>query len=184
MISPLDATLLALVVATAVAVLALPDLLDAVVAFGAFSFFSALFFASLGALDVAFTEAAVGAAITTVLFVAVLCRVERLRPRPLPRSRRPAAASALAVAGLGGLVLAGGALALPAVGAPDAPAATHVSPRYIERGPSETGATNMVTAVLADYRAFDTLGETVVVFTAAIACVLVLARGRTSEGAP
>jgi multicomponent Na+:H+ antiporter subunit B len=63
---------------------------------------------------------------------------------------------------------------LPEVGDPGQPAATHVSPRYIEKSQEETGAANMVTAVLADYRGYDTLGETVVIFTAGLACLLVL----------
>ena len=63
---------------------------------------------------------------------------------------------------------------LPRLGDPGSPASLHVSPRYIENAREETGAANMVTAVLADYRGFDTLGETVVVFTAGIACVLIL----------
>jgi multicomponent Na+:H+ antiporter subunit B len=63
---------------------------------------------------------------------------------------------------------------VPSMGDPDAPASTHVSPRYIEKALEETGAANMVTAVLADYRGYDTLGETVVIFTAGLACLLVL----------
>jgi multicomponent Na+:H+ antiporter subunit B len=50
----------------------------------------------------------------------------------------------------------------------------HVSPRYIERSHEETGAPNFVTAVLADYRGYDTLGETTVIFTAGVACLLIL----------
>ena len=63
---------------------------------------------------------------------------------------------------------------LPTIGDPQSPSATHVSPRYIENGPKETGAANMVTGVLADYRGFDTLGETTVIFTAGLACLLLL----------
>lgn len=63
---------------------------------------------------------------------------------------------------------------LPTMGSPAAPAAMHVSPRYIEHAQDETGATNMVTGVLADYRSYDTLGEVVVIFTAGLACLLVL----------
>lgn len=77
------------------------------------------------------------------------------------------------------LVAAGGILfyaaaELPVIGDPSAPAAEHVSPRYIEHAQDEAGATNMVTAVLADYRSYDTLGEVVVIFTAGLACLLVL----------
>lgn len=70
------------------------------------------------------------------------------------------------------------AAVLPPFGDPASPAATHVSRRYIEHGAGETGATNIVTAVLADYRGYDTLGETMVIFTAGLACLLILgARG-------
>ena len=63
---------------------------------------------------------------------------------------------------------------LPARGEPEAPANRHVSPYYIERSLSDTKTPNVVTAVLADYRGYDTLGETVVVFVAGLACALVL----------
>ncbi len=68
---------LLLIVVCAIAALTVRDLLAAIVIFGAFSFFSALYFAILGALDVAFTEAAVGAVITTVLFVTAIFRTVR-----------------------------------------------------------------------------------------------------------
>ena len=63
---------------------------------------------------------------------------------------------------------------LPEVGDNQSPASTHVSPRYITEAYKETGAQNLVTAVLADYRGFDTLGETVVIFTAGAATILIL----------
>ncbi len=179
MIEWLDTFFLALVLLSAVATLALRDLLAAVIVFGAFSFFSAMFFTSLGALDVAFTEAAVGAAITAVIFVIVILRTERRsQPRPLPRGAHLATIIALALGGLGLLQAAAG---LPAVGDPESPPARHISPRYVESGPAETGAPNMVTAVLVDYRGYDTLGETLVIFGAGLACLLVLA-GRRERG--
>ena len=77
------------------------------------------------------------------------------------------------------LLLAAGVLLyvagdLPRQGDPQSQPATHVSPRYIERSHEETGAPNFVTAVLADYRGYDTLGETTVIFTAGLACLLIL----------
>lgn len=66
---------------------------------------------------------------------------------------------------------------LPPLAAPDAPASTGVAAKYVERSLAETHTPNVVTSVLADYRGFDTLGETTVVFTATLACLLVL-RGR------
>jgi multicomponent Na+:H+ antiporter subunit B len=66
---------------------------------------------------------------------------------------------------------------LPRFGDPNSPAARHVSPRYIEHSHEETGAPNFVTGVLADYRGYDTLGETTVIFTAGLACLLILGLG-------
>ncbi|HJO39702.1 MAG: hypothetical protein QGG24_00585 [Vicinamibacterales bacterium] len=80
-----------------------------------------------------------------------------------------------------GAVLAAAASGLPRIGDPESPAATHASPRYIARGHEETGATNLVTGVLADYRAYDTLGETTVICAAGLACWLIL--GGRSRGA-
>jgi len=55
-----------------------------------------------------------------------------------------------------------------------APANQYVSPEYLIRADEDTGAPNVVTAVLADYRGYDTLGELMVIVTAGLACVLVL----------
>jgi multicomponent Na+:H+ antiporter subunit B len=73
---------------------------------------------------------------------------------------------------------------LPQVGDPRSPASTHVSPHYIRHSHHETGAPNFVTAVLADYRGYDTLGETTVIFTAGLACLLILGveLGRSRQG--
>jgi uncharacterized MnhB-related membrane protein len=77
MIDGLALFFLCLIVTCAVAALSVKDLLAAVVLFGAFSFFSAIFFAVMGALDVAFTEAAVGGVVTTVFFVSAIYRTTR-----------------------------------------------------------------------------------------------------------
>ena len=77
MIAPLVTLFLAMMVLCAIAALQVSDLLGAVVIFGGFSFFSAVLFTLLGALDVAFTEAAIGAAITTVFFVSAIHRTHR-----------------------------------------------------------------------------------------------------------
>ena len=61
---------------------------------------------------------------------------------------------------------------------PKSPASTHVSPRYIEKTLEDTSVPNMVTSVLADYRGYDTLGETTVIFTAGVCCVVLLRRSR------
>ena len=81
----------------------------------------------------------------------------------------------LAIIGVAALLLYGG-LYLPPIGEEAAPANRHVSPYYIERSTEEMATPNIVTAVLADYRSFDTLGETVVILTAALGCFLIMFR--------
>lgn len=63
---------------------------------------------------------------------------------------------------------------LPVLYDANSPASIHVTPRYIEKSHEETGSPNFVTAVLADYRGYDTLGETTVIFTAGIATAALL----------
>ena len=76
---------------------------------------------------------------------------------------------------LSGIFLAA-ALALPAFGDPSAPAVNEMSRRYLEQGAEETGAVNAVTGLILDYRAFDTLGESAVLFAAAASVILLLNR--------
>lgn len=77
-----------------------------------------------------------------------------------------------------GALLLYGTIDMPDWGDPHSPASIHVSPRYIEKTVEETAVPNVVTSVLADYRGYDTLGETVVIFTAAMACILLIRRPR------
>jgi multicomponent Na+:H+ antiporter subunit B len=65
---------------------------------------------------------------------------------------------------------------LPRSGSSTAPTRVHVVPQYIEGAAAQTHTPNIVTAVLADYRGYDTLGETVVILTAGLAVILILPR--------
>jgi multicomponent Na+:H+ antiporter subunit B len=65
---------------------------------------------------------------------------------------------------------------LPPWGDPTAPPAVHVSPRYLTTTIADTGTPNAVTSVLADYRSYDTLIETVVIFAAGAGAWLLLHR--------
>ncbi|HMQ11292.1 MAG TPA: hypothetical protein PKC21_05175 [Oligoflexia bacterium] len=79
------------------------------------------------------------------------------------------------------LVLSYAANQLPKFGDPQSPASNHVSPHYIEHGYEQTGGPNLVTDVLADYRSLDTLFETAVIFTSALACLLILGFRRDNQ---
>ena len=161
--------LLGFLVLTAVAAINVRDLFAVVMLFGIYSFLTAGLFMNLDAVDVAFTEAAVGAGISTVLLLATLHLTHR---HEQPRKRNPVIP--LLVVGITGAALLYGTLDAPRLGDPDAPVQQHVAPRYLEQGPVEVGVPNIVTAVLASYRGYDTLGETVVIFTAGLAVLLLL----------
>jgi multicomponent Na+:H+ antiporter subunit B len=143
---------------------------------GIYSLLSAAWMLTLDAPDVAFTEAAVGAGISTVLALATLALTTREEKRPDRRSLLP-----LLIAMATGAVLIYGTFDMPFFGDPNAPANLHVAPRYIADSPEEIGVPNMVTAVLASYRGYDTLGETTVILTAGVV-VLLLMRRRVRGG--
>ncbi|HDZ90262.1 MAG: DUF4040 domain-containing protein [Deltaproteobacteria bacterium] len=77
MIWELDLVILSLVVVAAVGAIAIKDLLGSAILFGAYSFMMCLLWAIMGAVDVAFTEASVGAGVSTVFFVAAVFRTTR-----------------------------------------------------------------------------------------------------------
>lgn len=158
-----DMCLMTLLVVIAVGIAAQSNLFAAVMLTGIFSLLSAAVFVVLDAVDVAFTEAAVGAGVVTVLMLATLARTVS---RQL--SRRRSNLVALVVCSAVGALLMYAVTDLPPVGDPNAPAFQHVSPRYIETSPVEVGVPNMVTSVLASYRGYDTLGEVAVIFSAGI----------------
>lgn len=153
----------------ALASVRLRDLFAVVMLFGVYSFMTATLFMDLDAVDVAFTEAAVGAGVTTVLLLSSLRLTSRWEKRPKHGPLLP-----LIVVGITSAALIYGILDAPLLGDPDAPVHQHVAPRYIEQGPKEVGMPNMVTAVLASYRGYDTFGETVVIFTAGLAVLMLL----------
>ena len=166
--------LFAFLAITAIAVLRMTNLFAIIMLFGIFSLLSAGLFVIMDAADVAFTEAAVGAGISTVLMLTTLALTKNHEEKK-PYGHRPWLP--LAVVSITGAALIYGTMDIPEFGDPNAPAQVHVAPYYIEEGMNDTGVPNIVTAVLASYRGFDTLGEVAVIFTAGIA-VLILLGGR------
>jgi multicomponent Na+:H+ antiporter subunit B len=167
-----DIVILALLAVTAIALLRLRNLFAVVMLSGIYSLLSAALWTMLDAVDVAFTEAAVGAGISTVLLLGSLALVGHEEKKPQHRPLLP-----LFVVLVTGGVLIYGTLDMPPFGAPDNPAHLHVAPRYIEESGHEVGVPNIVTSVLASYRGYDTMGETTVIFTAVVGVLLLLARG-------
>ena len=169
---PIAAVLL-FMLGSALAAAVLRDVVGSIVAFAGYSFGVAVLWALLRAPDVALTEAAVGAGITTVLFLLTIARTSVSRSE---RFEGISLRSGLAVVAI--VVTVGATVpALPPVGAAGTPVlAGDVSQYYLDNAYDQTGVTNVVTAVLVGYRGFDTLGEVAVVFAAGVAMLLVLRR--------
>ncbi len=156
-------------VATAISIVVVDRLFAVVMLSGVFSLLTALLFIVMDAVDVAFTEAAVGGGISSVLMLGTIALTARTEKKSAKFSLVP-----LAVVMLTGGVLLYGTLDMPTFGSPDAPVHQHVAPDYIKNTPHDIHVPNIVTAVLASYRGYDTLGETTVVFTAGLGVVLLL----------
>lgn len=162
-----DVLLLILVVLFAVVALSIQNLMGAAVVFGAYSFMMCLIWAGMGAVDVAFTEAAVGAGVSTVFVVSTLYNTGATmqhRPGGLPFKLFIGVVVTVA-----GLFLLSALPDFPEWGDTDSPVNATVAPYYILNTITDSHVPNVVTSVLADYRGFDTLLETTVVFIACIA---------------
>lgn len=165
--------LLIMMAAVALVIARQRNLFAVVILSGIYSFLMATVLVALDAVDVAMTEASVGAGISTVLLLSALYLGKSEEMKPLHKPFLP-----LLVAIATGAALVYGTLGLPAFSDPDAPIHRHVVPRYLNDALRETGVPNVVTAVLASYRGYDTLGETTVVFTAGIGVIALLRRRR------
>lgn len=170
MVAAFGFVLLTLLVVTAVAVVLSRNLFVAVMLMSIFSLLMAATFFILDAADVALTEAAIGAGMSTILFLGALALIGEHEAR---QRRRPWIA--LAVIGLTTFTLIYATFEKPRLGDPAAPVHLHVAPWYLEQTPELMGMANVVTAVLAGFRAYDTLGEVLVIFTAGIGVLLILA---------
>lgn len=172
------------VIATALATALLRDTLSVIIVFAAYSLGMALFYTFLLAPDVAITEAAISAGVTTILLLVTIAKTTRPSTDRLFASINwPAAAvsGGLAIVLIAFVVTAtpaenflGGVT--PVTGAAGTPG-EGVTGHYLASAYQQTGVKNAVTAVLAAYRGFDTFGEAVVVFAAGVAVLLVLHRG-------
>ena len=170
--------LLSLMVITALAIVRTQHLFVAVILTGIFSLLMAANFFVLDAADVALTEAAIGAGISTVLFLGALAlTAEHERAGSAKRLL------ALGVVTVTTLIVIYATFDKPRFGDPEAPVHQHVAPWYIENTPENIDIPNVVTAVLGSFRGYDTLGEVFVVLTAGIGVLFLFgARPRRKSG--
>jgi multicomponent Na+:H+ antiporter subunit B len=165
-----DYVLMAMLLAVGVAIIRLRNLFAIVMLTGVYSLLSAAWFTSLDALDVGFTEAAVGAGISTVLLLAAML----LTSRECDKVSAARHWAALAVCVAAGAALFYALPDMPVYGAADSPANAGVGMDYMMRTGEELYIPNVVTAILGSYRGFDTMGEVFVVFAAGVGVALLL----------
>jgi multicomponent Na+:H+ antiporter subunit B len=169
--------LLTLLAVVTIAIIRLRNLFGVVILAGIYSFLMATLLIVLDAVDVAMTEASVGAGVSTVLLLAALHLTKTTEAPPLKHNF-----VSLALALVIGAALVWGTLALPSFGGADSVIHKHVVPRYLADTIKDTNVPNVVTSVLADYRGYDTMGETTVIFTAGIGVMLLLRGLRRRRG--
>jgi len=173
MIETVNVILIVFVCACAFAAVRVRELVGAVFILGCYSFFLAVLWSLLNAADVSFTEAMVGAGASTIFLLLALMRTSHTTRAPVFRFLP---GSALAVTLALAALFIWGSSQLPLFGDPLSPASQYVSPYYLEHTFRDAQTPNAVTAVVTDYRGFDTLIETTVIFTAGIACLLIMRR--------
>lgn len=178
-IALINVILLGLLFVIGIAIARMRSLFAIVMLSGIYSLISATWFVALDAVDVAFTEAAVGAGISTALLLGAMLLTSRTAKPERAAMRIVPLLVVIAV----GAMLVYASIDLPAFGDPNSPANTYVGTDYIEMSQKDIGVPNIVTAVLASYRGFDTLGETGVVFAAALSVILLLGFGERSLSA-
>ncbi|EWH03439.1 cation:proton antiporter [Halomonas sp. BC04] len=161
----------------AIAAVRIRNLFAVIMLTGIYSLLAASLFVMLDAVDVALTEAAVGAGIMIILMLATLALTTSEEKVRITRQNL----LALVVVVITGGALIYGTLDMPRVGDPQAPAHTYLAPHFTQHSVEEIGIPNMVTSVLASYRGLDTLAEAVVVLTAAVAVILIIGSGRARQ---
>lgn len=162
--------LLTLLLVTAIGIVRAKDLFVAVMLSGIYSLQMAAVFFILDAADVALTEAAIGAGVATVFLLGALALISRDE-----RAGNGPRWLGLAVVALTTLMIVYATFEQPHLGDPDAPAHQHVAPWYLAETPRLIDVPNVVTAILASFRGYDTLGELFVIFTAGIGVMFILA---------
>ncbi len=166
----INMSLLTLLAAITVAIIGMRNLFGVVVLNGIYSFLMASVMLVLDGVDVAMTEASVGAGISTVLMLTVLYLTKSREALPIHKPLIP-----LFLTGGVAIMLLLSVDTLPPFGSADTPVnQSAVSTYYLEKSVPDTGIPNVVTSVLASYRGFDTLGEVFVVFSACIGVLFIL----------
>ncbi|NUY39436.1 DUF4040 domain-containing protein [Wolbachia endosymbiont of Litomosoides brasiliensis] len=175
MLEILNITLILLLLIVTILIVLSKHLITSGVLMCAFSSLIALIYLIMNAPDVAITEASVGAGLSTVFIFAALSLIKNHK---VNLSHNPIILFFMLFLAM---CLSHFMIQLPDFGSHNAPIHSHVAPYYIENAEKTVGIPNIVTAVLAAFRGYDTFGETIVIFTAALCITLVLKEEKEND---
>lgn len=165
---------------TAIRVILSKTLVDSIIIVSVFSLLISISYLLMDAPDVAMTETALGACLSTCVllnFIALFPQTQKLNISLKYKKVIPASM----LCALFMVIMTYAGSELPNYGTQDSKLQAHVSKYYIENTKNDIGIPSMVAALLGSYRGYDTLGETSVILIAGLAVVLVLAKNRKSQ---
>ena len=171
----LNVATLVIMAITGIVIARIRNLFAVVMLSGIYSLMGATLYVILDAVDVAFTEAARTAPGPPRWLMIGTLALTSDRENVTPSTRK---IKGLFVCVLMFAALVYGSIDMPLYGDPGAPIHNHVAPRYLNDSMAEIGLPNVVTSVLASYRGYDTMGETFVIFTAAVGVLTLIGRSR------
>jgi len=163
------------VLATCIKLISSRNMLESIIIMSVFSLFISICYLLMDAPDVAMTETALGACLSSCVLINVTNIVGENAGNP-PQKMRIILSALLCAAFIACLTLA--AIDLPEFGIADSPLQTHLTAHYMENTKKDIAIPSVVAAVLASYRGFDTLGETVVILIAGLAVLVITTRRR------
>ena len=172
----INAFLVTTMMGIALAVTRVTAVIFTVILTGAYSLVSALMFVTLDAVDVAFTEASVGAGISTILLVAAMAYLPKEETKETFNKKH---LLAILTCSFVGVILIWCSSDLPVIGQAHNPIHLHLLPEFLEGSKNDIGIPNVVTNILASYRGYDTFGEVIVIFTAGVAVIVLLSNIKT-----
>lgn len=153
------------------------NLVESIIIMSVFSLFISLYYLFLDAPDVAMTETALGACLSSCVLLNI---TKIVGDKTEKRSNiRVICAYILCIFFIASLSWA--SLDLPQFGTTDSPLQTHLTNYYIENTKSDIAIPSVVAAILASYRGYDTLGETTVILIAGLAVLIIVSRRKKSD---
>ncbi len=153
------------------------NLVESIIIMSVFSLFIGICYLFMDAPDVAMTETALGACLSTC----VLLNLVKIVGEDIGKTRKSKTIFASILCSVFVGCLSWAALDLPMFGAEDSPLQSHLTKYYVENTRTDIAIPSIVAAILASYRGYDTLGETAVILIAGLAVLVIVSRRKKPD---